>query len=119
MALTLAESAKLSQDTLAKGVLETFVQTSPILDRIPFMEIAGNAYAYDEEATLPGVAFRSVNEAYAESTGSSSRPAATSTTSAPNRPRSRSRRSATSSRRPSSPATPASTPRASTASGSV
>ena len=41
MALTLAESAKLSQDTLAKGVLETFVQTSPILDRIPFMEIAG------------------------------------------------------------------------------
>ena len=69
MALTLAESAKLSQDTLAKGVLETFVQTSPILDRIPFMEIAGNAYAYDEEATLPGVAFRSVNEAYAESTG--------------------------------------------------
>lgn len=69
MALTLAESAKLSQDTLAKGVLETFVQTSPILDRIPFMEIAGNAYAYDEEATLPGVAFRSVNEAYAKSTG--------------------------------------------------
>ncbi|WP_347010748.1 major capsid protein [Bifidobacterium dentium] len=69
MALTLAESAKLSQDTLAKGVLETFVQTSPILDRIPFMEIAGNAYAYDEEATLPGVAFRSVNEAYTESTG--------------------------------------------------
>lgn len=69
MALTLAESAKLSQDTLVKGVLETFVQTSPILDRIPFMEIAGNAYAYDEEATLPGVAFRSVNEAYAESTG--------------------------------------------------
>ena len=69
MALTLAESAKLSQDTLAKGVLETFVQTSPILDRIPFMEIAGNAYAYDEEATLQGVAFRSVNEAYAESTG--------------------------------------------------
>lgn len=69
MALTLAESAKLSQDTLAKGVLETFVQTSPILDRIPFMEVAGNAYAYDEEATLPGVAFRSVNEAYTESTG--------------------------------------------------
>lgn len=69
MALTLAESAKLSQDTFAKGVLETFVQTSPILDRIPFMEIAGNAYAYDEEATLPGVAFRSVNEAYTESTG--------------------------------------------------
>lgn len=69
MALTLAESAKLSTDTLARGVLETFVQTSPILDRIPFMEIEGNAYAYNEEATLPGVAFRNVNEAYTESTG--------------------------------------------------
>jgi hypothetical protein len=31
--------------------------------------IEGNAYAYNVEATLPGVAFRSVNEAYVESTG--------------------------------------------------
>ena len=31
--------------------------------------IEGNAYAYNEEATLPGVAFRAVNEAYSESTG--------------------------------------------------
>lgn len=69
MALTLAESAKLSTDDLQRGVIETFVQSSPILDRIPFMNIEGNAYAYNEEAALPGVAFRSVNEAYAESTG--------------------------------------------------
>ena len=59
MALTLAESAKLSTDTLARGVLETFVQTSPILDRIPFMEIEGKPYAYNEEATpAPASAFR-------------------------------------------------------------
>jgi hypothetical protein len=69
MALTLDESAKLSEDTLTRGVLETFVQNSPILDRLPFMGIEGNAYAYNEEATLPGVAFRGVNEAYSESTG--------------------------------------------------
>lgn len=69
MALTLDESAKLSEDTLTRGVLETFVQNSPILDRLPFMGIEGNAYAYNEEATLPGVAFRGVNEAYTESTG--------------------------------------------------
>lgn len=69
MALTLAESAKLSQDDLQRGVLETFVQESPVLDRIPFLPIEGNAYAYNEEATLPGVAFRNVNEAYTESTG--------------------------------------------------
>jgi len=69
MALTLTEAAKLSQDDLQRGVLELFVQESSILDRIPFLTIEGNAYAYNEEATLPGVEFRSVNEGYAESTG--------------------------------------------------
>src|SRR5665811_664261 len=69
MALTLAESALLSENDLQRGVIETFVQSSPILDRIPFLNIEGNAYAYNEEAALPGVAFRSVNEAYVESTG--------------------------------------------------
>ena len=52
MALNLTEAAKLSTDTLAKGVLETFTQVSPILDRIPLMNIAGNAY---DEADAHGV----------------------------------------------------------------
>lgn len=69
MAITLADAAKLSQSYLQKGVLETFVQASSVLDRIPFMTIQGNAYAYNEEATLPGVAFRAVNGSYTESTG--------------------------------------------------
>lgn len=69
MPLTLVEAAKLSQDDLQRGVLETFVQESSVLDRIPFLTIQGNAYAYNEEATLPGVQFRSVNEGYSESTG--------------------------------------------------
>ena len=69
MAVTLAQAATLSQNTLQRGVLETFVQASPILDRIPLLTIEGNAYAYNKEATLPGVAFRSVNEGYTESTG--------------------------------------------------
>lgn len=69
MALTLAQAALLSTDDLQRGVLETFVQESPVLDRIPMLTIEGNAYAYNKEATLPGVAFRSVNEAYVESTG--------------------------------------------------
>lgn len=69
MALSLAEAAKLSTDSLQRGVLETFVQASPVLDRIPFLTIQGNAYAYNAEATLPGVEFRSVNEGYSESTG--------------------------------------------------
>lgn len=69
MAVTLAEAALLSQDNLQRGVIETFVQESTVLDRIPLLEINGNAYAYNEEASLPGVEFRAVNSAYAESTG--------------------------------------------------
>ncbi|WP_030677700.1 major capsid protein [Streptomyces sp. NRRL B-1347] len=69
MALTLAEAAKLSTTDLQRGVVETFVQESSILDRIPLLTIEGNSYAYNEEAALPGVSFRSVNEAYPESTG--------------------------------------------------
>lgn len=69
MAVTLAQAATLSQNDLQAGVLETFVRESVILDRIPFMDIEGNAYAYNEEATLPGVEFRAVNAGYTESTG--------------------------------------------------
>ena len=68
-AVTLAESANLSTNMLQRGVIETFIDESPVLARIPFMEIEGNAYSYNSEATLPGVAFRAVNAAYTESTG--------------------------------------------------
>lgn len=71
MAVTLAEAAKLSDNDLQRGVIETFVleEESVILDRIPLLEVTGNAYAYNEEASLPGVEFRAVNAGYTESTG--------------------------------------------------
>jgi hypothetical protein len=69
MAQTLAQSALLSENDLQRGVLETFVQTSVVLDRIPFMDINGNAFAYNEELALSAVEFRAVNAAYTESTG--------------------------------------------------
>lgn len=69
MALTLAQAALLSQNDLQRGVLETFVQESVLLDRIPMMDIQGNAYAYNQEATLPAVEFRAVNASYSETTG--------------------------------------------------
>jgi hypothetical protein len=68
-AVTLAEAAKLSDTKLKQGIVQTFRIESPILDRIPFLEIDGNAYAYNEEAALPGVEFRAVNASYSESTG--------------------------------------------------
>lgn len=69
MALTLVEAAKRSPNMVQRGVIETFIDESPVLARIPFMDIEGNAYQYSREATLPGVAFRAVNTAYTESTG--------------------------------------------------
>lgn len=69
MALTLPEAAKLSTDTLQRGVIELYARNSAVLEMLPFMEIEGNSYRYNQEQTLPGVGFRGVNEAYQESTG--------------------------------------------------
>jgi hypothetical protein len=68
-ALPLTEAAKLSTDDLQRGVLETFVQESPVLDRLPFLTIQGNSYKWNYELALPSVAYRAVNEGYVGSTG--------------------------------------------------
>jgi len=67
--LTLTEAAKLIQNPLQRGVVETFARTSPIVERMPFMDVAGNAYAWNQESVLPGIAFRAINSTYDESTG--------------------------------------------------
>ncbi|MDQ3485453.1 MAG: hypothetical protein M3445_08630 [Actinomycetota bacterium] len=69
MALTLAQSAAVSRDMVAAGVMSTMAPESFILDRIRFETIEGTAYRYYSDATLPGAEFRAVNAAYAESTG--------------------------------------------------
>lgn len=69
MALLLQEASKLAQDQLRAGIIEVYVQNSPILERVDFLNIRGNAYSYNMEGALPGVAFRGVNEAFSESTG--------------------------------------------------
>ena len=69
MARTLQEAALASTTQLQQGVIEKFVQVSPVLDRLPLKEISGNAFAYNVENTLPGVAFREINGGYEESTG--------------------------------------------------
>ncbi len=68
MALTLAEAAKLSNDTLLAGVVETIIKDSPILQRLPFIEIVGNGLTYNREATAPSAAFFDVGDTWTEST---------------------------------------------------
>lgn len=67
--LTILEAAKLSSTPIQSGVVEIFAANNPVLERLPFVDIAGNAYKYNREGTLPGIAFRGVNESYTESTG--------------------------------------------------
>jgi HK97 family phage major capsid protein len=50
--VTLAESAKLSQDLLITGVIENIISVNPIFEVLPFMEIEGNALGYSRENAL-------------------------------------------------------------------
>jgi len=68
MALTLAEASKLSNDMLLRGVVETIVKESPILQRLPFIEIVGNGLTYNQEKTMPTTDFYDVGDTWAEST---------------------------------------------------
>lgn len=69
MSITLLEAAKLVQNPLQRGVIEIFPRVSPVLERLPFFNVNGQAYVYNQEETLPGVAFRGINGSYTESTG--------------------------------------------------
>lgn len=72
MALTLIESAKLAlgrDEALKATVMELFAKNSDILQYLPFEDIQGNSLKFNREKTLPGVAFRGVNQGYTESTG--------------------------------------------------
>lgn len=68
MAITLAEASKLSNDVLLIGVIETIIKDSPILQKMPFIEIVGNSLIYNREKTLPTVAWYDENEAWGAET---------------------------------------------------
>ena len=66
MALTLAESAKLSLDMLARGVIETIIEASPMFNYLPFITVEGNSFKYNQENTLGGASFFGVNSVWTE-----------------------------------------------------
>jgi len=55
MTISLAEASKLSTDILLKGIIETVIKDSPILEKLPFIQITGNSLKYNREKTLPTV----------------------------------------------------------------
>ena len=68
MALTLIEASKLSSDMLLRGVVETIVKDSPVLQKLPFVEIVGNGLTYNQENALPTIDFYDVGDTWNEST---------------------------------------------------
>lgn len=67
MATTLAEAAKLSNDVLLQGVVETIIKDSPLLQTVPFIEIVGNALTYNRESALPAAEWHAANDDWATS----------------------------------------------------
>ncbi len=68
MAMTKAEAAKLTQDLLLRGVIETIVKESQLLQLLPFMEVAGSGVSYNREATMPAAQFYDVGDVWTEAT---------------------------------------------------
>ena len=71
MAVSLAQSALYTQNKLHKGIVEVLIKESPILARLPFAEIVGNALAINREDpdAPPSVEWRAVNGTWTENTG--------------------------------------------------
>jgi len=68
MALTLTEAAKLSNDVVQQGVIETVVKESPVLSLLPFIDMVGNALTYNRENAMASAAFFDVGDTWSEST---------------------------------------------------
>jgi hypothetical protein len=70
MALTLTEAAKFSRNMLKRGVIEEIIRDSVVLQKLPFIDVVGNAYEYMVEESLAGASWFDPNEVWTESTGS-------------------------------------------------
>ena len=55
MAMSQVEAAKLTNDVLLAGVIETIVSESSVLQLLPFEEVLGTAITYNRENAAPTV----------------------------------------------------------------
>lgn len=68
MAMTKSEAAKLSNDLLVRGVIETVVKESSVLRYLPFLQVTGTSVTYNREASVPAVSFYDVGDTWSEAT---------------------------------------------------
>lgn len=67
MAFLLSDAAKLTQDMLLRGVIETMITESAILKYLPFLTVTGSAVTYNQEQTLATAEWHAVNGPWATS----------------------------------------------------
>lgn len=77
--VTLAESAKLSQDDLVSGLIENVITVDRFFDVLPFDGIVGNALAYNRENTLGAADVAGVGTDLSVNSGATYKDAATFT----------------------------------------
>lgn len=68
-ALSLIEATKSSSEPRKRGVVQTIIQESPIIEMLPWLPFAGNAFKQTVEDTVANVSFRPVNGTYTRSYG--------------------------------------------------
>lgn len=61
MAFLLADAAKLTQNLLVRGIVETMITESAVLRYLPFLTVTGSGVTYNQELTLPGATWHAVN----------------------------------------------------------
>ncbi len=70
MGMSLLEYAKGAGLNTKRGtIIELFAMLNPLLNAMTFETVQGSGVDYDQEAALPGVAFRAINEEYTASAG--------------------------------------------------
>lgn len=67
MANSLTELAYLATTKLARGVALTIINESPMIARMPFITISGNAYAYNMQVAASSPGWYEINETITES----------------------------------------------------
>lgn len=67
MALSLTEAAKLTNDMLLRGVIETVIKELSVLTLLPFMRIVGTALTYNRENAMASVAWHAVGDTWTTS----------------------------------------------------
>lgn len=69
MAVSLLDFVNQARSPMRRGIVQEITNESVFLKILRFVPVDGFAYTYNRQSTLGGIAFRGLNDAYAEDTG--------------------------------------------------